>query len=86
MAPVAGTPMDPIAMMVLRASLTSMDAQRNTNVNAFLLLRSWNPTIIEVFFNVGFSKVDLAKSYRRFRSPRRLDKIHGERDEGLSCV
>ena len=61
-------------IMVLRASLT-LEAQRITNVNDFLLLRSWAST------KIGEIPADRAKSDRW------IHKIDGERVEGLlaSC-
>ena len=51
-----------------------MEAQRITNVNDILLLRSWACTKIGELLS------------RWILSPRRVDKIDGERVEGLSTI
>ena len=50
-----------VMMMVLRASLTLMETQRNTTVKDLLLLRSWASTTVGDFFEDGCSETDHAK-------------------------
>ena len=75
----------PVMTMVLRASLT-LEAQRITNVNDFLLLRSWASTKIGELLKRDAQKPTVPRVTDGSRSPRRVDKIDGERVEALSTI
>ena len=57
-----------VMMMVLRSSFPLMEAQRNTRVKDFLLLRSWAST-------TDAQKSTKPRETAGFRSPRRVDRI-----------
>ena len=70
--------------MVLRASLTLMDAQSNTNVKDLLgrgLLRKF-----EFLLKTDAQKSTTPRETAGSRSPRRVDNIDGQRVEGLSWI
>ena len=75
----------PVMMMVLRASLT-LEAQKITNVNDLLLLRSWASTKIGELLKRDTQKRTLPRVTDGSRSPRRVEKIDGARVEGLSTI
>ena len=71
-----------VMVMVLRASLT-LESQSITCVNDLLLLTSWASAKIGEFLKRDAQKSTVPRVTDGSRSPRRVDKIDGERVEGL---
>ena len=73
--------MAPKAVVVLRASLTFMEAQGNTKVKAHVFVRLWDSSIIRVTFKTGLRSLAChAKRISDIQKSGRVEKIDGETD------